>query len=212
MFKNLFFSTSEGSVGKVDTGAAYHDGTLMMMSLGASSLLSTVAFRTTEWQRKQCNLSKGKQLQSIGFSLQLCFHTAVEAGCRALMNDTLMFPSPLPPVSVLDSRVLSLQWCRSAGMSVCTGTWFSSMPRPQSTAVSFVIVDFKQCHGFAVEWGYDLSESCTLLNWIIPCSVVQLWEVELSCLPVICNCSVHSPGRNLIASLRLKYSYSTSPL
>lgn len=168
MFKILCFCTSEGSVAKVDTRAAYHDGTLMMMSLGVSSLLSTVAFQTIERQRKQCNLSKGKKLRSIGFSLQLCFHIAVEAGCRALMNDTLMFPSPLPPVSVLGSRVLSLRWCRSAGMSVCAGTWFSSMPRPQSTAVSFVIVDFRRCHGFAGGWGYDLSESCTLLNWIIP--------------------------------------------
>lgn len=119
------------------------------MSPGVSSLLFTFACQTIERQRKQCNLSERKRLGSIGFSLQLCFHTAVEAGCGALMNDTLTFPSSLPPVSVLGSWVLSLRWCGSAGMSLCAGTWFSSMPRPQSTAVSFVILDFRQCRGFA---------------------------------------------------------------
>lgn len=68
-----------------------------MMSPGVSSFLSTDAFQTIDRQRKQCNLSKRKQLGSIGFSLHLCFHTAVEAGCRALMNDTLMFLSLPPP-------------------------------------------------------------------------------------------------------------------
>lgn len=67
-----------------------------MMSHGLSSLLFTFAFRAIERERKQCNLSKRKRLRSIGFSLQLCFHTAVEAGCGAQMNDTLMFPSPSP--------------------------------------------------------------------------------------------------------------------
>lgn len=177
MSKIVFFALQEAlSVAKVDSRSAYHDGALTMMSPGVSSFLSTDAFQTIDRQRKQCNLSKRKQLGSIGFSLQLCFHTAVEAGCRALMNDTLMFPSlSPPPVSVLHSWVLSPQWCGSAGMSVYAGTWFSSMPHPQSTAVSFVIVDFRQCRGFAEGGGegtrrHDLSESCTLLNYPLLCS------------------------------------------
>lgn len=129
----------------------------------------TFAFQTIERQRKQCNLSKRKRLRSIGFSLQLCFHTAAESGCGALMNDTLTFPSPLPlpPMSVLGSRSLSLRWCGSAGMSLCAGTWFSSVPRPQSTAVRFVIVDFRQCRGFA-GGKHQKAWSCrelTLLNY-----------------------------------------------
>lgn len=181
----MFFALS---VAKVDTRSAYHDGALTMMSPGVSSLLSTVAFQTIDGQRKQYNLSKRKQLRSIGFSLQLCFHTAVEAGCRALMNDTLMSPSPLPPVSVLDSRVLSPRWCGSAGMSVCAGTWFSSMPRPQSTAVSFVNVDFRQCRGFAGGGRggdtrrHDLSEGRTLLNYPSLCSPTSRGGVkQLTC-------------------------------
>lgn len=155
------------------------------MSRGVSSLLFTFAFQTTERQRKQCNLSKRKRHRSIGFSLQLCFHTAAEAGCGALMNDTLTFPSPLPPVSVLGSRGLSLRWCGSAGTSLCAGTWFSSVQRPQSTAVRFVIVDFRQCRWLCRGGNTrrpDLSESW--LYWIIPHSLVPLREVELSCLPV----------------------------
>lgn len=81
------------SVAKVDPRSAGYDGPLTIVSPGVSSLL----FQTIERQRKQCNLSKRKRLRSIEFSLQLCFHTAAEAGCGALMNDTLMFPSPLPP-------------------------------------------------------------------------------------------------------------------
>lgn len=160
-----FFALQEAlSVAKVDSRSAYHDGALTMMSPGVSSFLSTDAFQTIDRQRKQCNLSKRKQLGSIGFSLQLCFHTAVEAGCRALMNDTLMSP----PVSVLHSWVLSPQWCGSAGMSVYAGTWFSSMPHPQSTAVSFVIVDFRQCRGFAEGgWGgYQKAWSFRELHFI----------------------------------------------
>lgn len=168
------------SVAKVDSRSACHDGALTMMSPGVSSLLFTFAFQTIERQRKQCNLSKRKRLRSIGFSLQLCFHTAAEAGCGALMNDTLTSPFPLPPVSVLGSWVLSLRWCGSAGMSLCAGTWFSSMPRPQSAAVSFVIVDFRRCRGFA---GGEIPEAMIFLRaalyWIIPHSVVPLREVEL---------------------------------
>lgn len=172
-------------VANVDTRSACYDGALTMMSPGVSSLLFIFAFQTIERQRKQRNLSKRKRLRSIGFSLQLCFHTAAEAGRGALMNDTLTFPSPLPCVSVLGSWVLSLRWCRSAGMSLCAGTWFSSMPRPQSTAVSFVIVDFRRCRGFA---GGEIPEGMIFLraalHWIIPRSVVPLREGELSSLPV----------------------------
>lgn len=141
------------------------------MSLGLSSLLFTFAFRAIERERKQCNLSKRKRLRSIGFSLQLCFHSAAEAGCGAQMNDTLMFPSPLPPVSVLSSRGMSLRWCGSATMSLCIGTWFSSMPLPQSMPVRFVIVDFRRCRGFAVGFcrgwgGYQKAWSFWELNFI----------------------------------------------
>lgn len=158
----------------------------MIVSPGVSSLLFTVAFQTIERQRKQCNLSKRKRLRSIEFSLQLCFHAAAEEGCGALMNDTLMFPSPLPPVSVLGSWALSLQWCESTGMSLHAGTWFSSMPRPQSTAVSFVIVDFRRCRGFAKGWIPEgmIFESCTLLNYPSLCSPILRGGVkQLTCGP-----------------------------
>lgn len=149
------------------------------------------------WLSKQLNgrenipiCLKGKLRRSIGFSLQLCFHTAVEPRRLVLLNETLACPNhpPQPPtsVSVLGSRVLSLRWYGSAGMSMCTGTWFSSMPRPQSTAVSFVIVDFRRCRGFAVgwEWGRgrgsrrpDRSNSCTLLNYpSLPGLTFQRWS------------------------------------
>lgn len=143
--------------------------------------------RLSSWLSKQLNgrenvaiCLKGKLRRSIGFSLQLCFHTAAEEGRLALLNETLAFPIPPTSVAVLDSRVLSLRWYGSAGMSMCAGTWFSSMPRPQSTAVSFVIVDFRRCHGFAVgwEWGGGAPEGLIFptaaLYWIIPHSLVQL--------------------------------------
>lgn len=120
------------------------------MSLVVSCLLFTAfAFQTVERQRKECNLSKRKRLQSIGFSLQLCFHTAVEAGCGALMNDTLMFPSLLPPLLILCSWGLSLRWVGAPGWVWGTRTVLSSLLCRQSTAVHFVTVDFSLCRGFA---------------------------------------------------------------
>lgn len=77
------------SIASADTKSVCHDGALTMMSQGLSSLLFT-------FRRKQCNLSERKRLQSIEFSLQLCFHTAMEEGCGALMNETLTSTSPLP--------------------------------------------------------------------------------------------------------------------
>lgn len=124
------------------------------------------AVQRTEWQRKRCNLSKGKAT-----AINSIFITVVFSYCSGggVLSSSEWYISA-PPVSVLGFRVLSLWWYGSAGMSMCAGTWFSSMPRPQSTAVSFVIVDFRRCHGFAlgVESSTrrpDLSNSCTLLNY-----------------------------------------------
>lgn len=158
------------------------------MSLGLSSLLFTFAFWAIERERKQCNLSKRKRLRSIGFSLQLCFHSAAEAGCRAQMNDTLMFPSPLPPVSVLSSRGMSLRWCGSATMSLCLILLNATSP--------VNACPFCHCRFQAVSWlcGGGLQgvgwvpEGMIFLRaefyWIIPYSLVPLGEVELSSLPV----------------------------
>lgn len=159
----------------------------------------------SSWLSKQMNgreniaiCLKWKLRRSIGFSLQLCFHTAAEAGRLALLNETLACPIPPTSVSVLGSRVLSLRWYGSAGMSMCAGTWFSSMPRPQSTAVSFVIVDFRRCHGFAVgwEWGGAAPEGLIFptaaLYWIIPHSLVQLSRGGVKQLT--CDMSPQSPS------------------
>lgn len=81
-----------------------------------------ICLPNTERLRKQCNLSKRKRLRSIEFSLQLCFHTAAEAGCGGLMNETLTFEALLAPpssLSVLGSQALSLWWCESTRMRVC---------------------------------------------------------------------------------------------
>ena len=145
------------------------------MSHRLSSLLFTFASQTIERQRKQRNLSKRKRLRSIGFSLQLCFHTAVEAGCGALMNDTLMFLSPLS--LLCQSSAPESCHCDDAGALgwVCVpGPDSPQCHVPQSTAVPFVIVDFRRCHSFAASGEgtrrHDLSESCILLNYPSLCS------------------------------------------
>lgn len=158
-----------------------------MLSSGVSSFLSTVASQTIDRQGKQCNFSKRKQtpIDRIFITLMFPYHSR-GLSRTALMNDTLMLPSLLL-VSAPHSRVLSPWWCGSAGTSARTGTWFSSMPRPQSTAVTFVIADFKRCRGFAGGGGgqrstgrHDLSRSCTLLNHPTLCS--PTWRVGVKLL------------------------------
>lgn len=89
---NLFFFFFALCSAKVDTGSAHRDGTSTMMSPGVSSSLS----KQLDGRENSAICLKGKQQQSIAFSLQLCFHTAVEAGCLALLNDTLVPPHPSP--------------------------------------------------------------------------------------------------------------------
>lgn len=62
------------------------------MSPGVSSSLS----KQLNGRENSAICLRGKQQRSIAFSLQLCFHTAVEAGCLALLNDTLVPPPPPP--------------------------------------------------------------------------------------------------------------------
>lgn len=171
-----------------DSWSACHDGSLTMLSPGVSSLLFTFAFQTIERQRKQCNLSKRKRLRSIGFSLQLCFHTAVEAGCRALMNDTLTFPSPLP--SCVSPRLLS----PVTAMMRERRDEFVHRDLILLNATSPVnSCQFCHCRFQAVSWlcsgggdtrRHDLSESCTLLNYPSLCSPTWRGGVkQLTCGP-----------------------------
>lgn len=139
-----------------------------------------LALQTTEWQRKHCNLSKGKATAINRIFITVMFSYCSGGGALSSAEWHIRVPHPPPSVSVLGSQVLSLRWYGSAGMRMCAGTRFSSMPRPQSTAVSFVIVDFRRCHGFAVgwEWGGAAPEGLIVptaaLYWIIPPSLVQL--------------------------------------
>lgn len=170
-----------------------------------------LAVQTTGWQRKQCNLSKGKATAINSFFITVMFSYC--SGGRVLSSAEWYISAPPPlavPVSVLGSRVLSLRWYGSAGMSMCAGTWFSSMPRPQSTAVSFVIVDFRRCHGFALGgWGAapeGLIFPTAALYWIIPHSLVQVSRGGVKQLTCDMSPQPHCLGMNLTALLPLKYS------
>lgn len=176
-FKSFFFFALCSA--KVDTGSAHRDGTPTMMSPGVSSPLS----KQLDGRENSAICLKGKQRRSIAFSLQLCFHTAVEAGCLALLNDTLVPPTPrrprvspwLPsPVTAMirerwdeyvrrdlillnaTSPVNSCQFCHCRFQTVsrlCVGGVGSSTRRP------------------------DLSNSCTLLNYpSLPSPTFQTWS------------------------------------
>lgn len=147
---------------------------------------------------KTCNLSKGKAMAINRIFITVMFSYCSGGGALSSAEWDISVPHPPTSMSVLGSQVLSLRWYGSAGMSMCAGTWFSSMPRPQSTAVSFVIVDFRRCHGFAVgwEWGGAAPEGLIFptaaLYWIIPHSLFQLSRGGVKQLT--CDMSLQPPS------------------
>lgn len=121
---------------------------------------------------------KRKQRRSIAFSLQLCFHTAVEAGCLALLNDTLVPPTPRRPrVSPwLPSPVTAMireRWDEYVRRDLILLNATSPVNSCQFCHCRFQTVS-RLCVG---GWGAapeGLIFPTAALYWIIPHSLVQL--------------------------------------
>lgn len=110
---------------------------------------------------------KGSDSQSIGFSLQLCFHTAALAGYRALTNDTLTFPSPSPSHPLRRSLALLRSVIpMSREHQDEFGHWGPNplrwhFPSQQLSSLSFWISVFVKVSQGRNNGRYDLPESCT---------------------------------------------------
>lgn len=154
---------------KVDTRSAHSDGTLTMMSPGVSSRLS----KQLNGRENVAICLKGKLRRSIGFSLQLCFHTAAEEGRLALLNETLGFPSsphlrvspwlPSPVTAMIRER-----WDEYVRRDLILLNATSPVNSCQFCHCRFQAVS-RLCSWMRVGRGStrrpDLPNSCTLLNY-----------------------------------------------